>query len=302
MPRSIRVALVACALLTACASFNKQCFGNGVCRVEKGGVVSWEGPPDKVAEMKGKEDAQKQKAAEADRAWAEAPKRAASEPVRVALVGPTTEYADLEPFAATYRQMMEQALQGDARIQLVPYAQVKFLAEASSDDNHSSFGRKQVRSAVDEGLTRRLRETNSGVDVVLVAHLAPKKVSGFVSGGGGVGVAEMNNVEFQASVSSVYQFREFKGSQVGKSTDSVALAGVDKNGKKGSADLKQKRNPESDRAAVTSYASWVKTTIAKDIAPGLPSLDAASEIRAKHTAAAGSDLADALKKMMGNRQ
>jgi hypothetical protein len=301
MNRSIRLTLVAGALLTACAGLNvnKQCFGDGVCRVEKNGEVTWEGPPDKVAERKGREDAQQQKAAEADRAWAEAPKRPASEPVRVAVVGPTTEFADLEPFAATYRQMLEQALQGDARIQLVPYGQVKFLAEASSDDRHGSFGRKEVRSAVDEGLTRRLRETDSGVDVVLVAHLAPKKVSGLVSGGGGIGVAEVNNVEFQASLSSVYQFRELRGSQVGKSTDSLALAGVDKKGKKGSADLKQKRNPESDRAAIASYASWVTTTIAKEIAPGLPSLAAASELRAKNRAAAGNDLADTLRRMMG---
>lgn len=197
--------------------------------------------------MQGREDAQKQKMAEADRAWAEAPKRSASEPIRVVLVGPTTGTPELEPLAGTYREMMEQALRDHPRIQLVPYAPLKVIAEATSDDRRSGLGQSQVRTAVDEGLTRRLRDTNSGVDAVLVAHLAPKRVSGLVSGGGGMGVAEVNNVQFDASLSSVYLFHEFQGSQVGKSTDSLSLAGVNKSGKKGSADLKQKRNPESDR-------------------------------------------------------
>jgi len=302
MPRVARVAFLLAALLPACASFNKQCFGNGVCRVEKGGVVTWEGPPDKVAEMQGREDAQKQKVVEADRAWAEAPKRSGAEPIRLLLVGPTTEYPDLQPLAGAYRQMLEQALQGDPRIQLVPYGPLKLIAEASSDDRHSSFGQKQVRAAVDEGLTRRLRDTNSGVDVVLVVHLAPKKVSGLVSGGGGIGVAEVNNVQFEASLSSVYQFRELKGVQVGKSTDSLSLAGVNKDGKKGAADLKQKRNPESDRPAVQSSAAWVRSAVATEIAPGLPSLAAADEIRAKHGAAAGNELADAMKRLLGGKK
>ena len=43
-------------VLGGCASVNvkKTCYGDGVCRVERNGVVSFEGPPDKVAAYEGK--------------------------------------------------------------------------------------------------------------------------------------------------------------------------------------------------------------------------------------------------------
>jgi len=46
----------------------------------------------------------------------------------------------------------------------------------------------------------------------------------------------------------------------------------------------------------------VKSTIAKEIAPGLPSLAASNDLRAKNAAAAGDELVDALKRMMGPGQ
>ncbi len=299
MRRSLCLAvLVSIPLLAAATSVSKRCFGNGVCRVERDGVVSWEGPPDKVAEMQAKEDAKKQGAAQLDQAYAAAARRPAAEPIRLALVGPTSDQPDLEPLLATYRQMMEQALRGEPRIQLVPYEQVKLLAEAQSGDR-PAFGatRPQARAAVDEALTRRLRDGGADVDVVLVVHLGTKKVSGLVSGGGGVGVAEVNNVEFEASLSSVYAFQEFKTSATGKSSDTLALAGIDRRGKTGSGELKAKRNPEGDRAAVESCAAWTKQTIADPIAPALPSLAAVGEIRAKNPAAA-QKVPDWMKRLM----
>jgi hypothetical protein len=300
MRRSLAVTVLLCAVLPACASFRKECYGNGVCRVEKEGVVSWEGPPDKVAELKGREDAKNKAVAANDQAWAAAPRRSGAEPIRLVLVGPTTEYPDLQPFVGAYRQMMEQALQGDPRIQLVPYKDVKFLVEASSGDRPGQgFGRAEIRTAVDEALTRRLRDGGADVDVVLVAHLATKKVSGLVSGGGGVGVAELNNVEFGGSLSSIYSFQEHKGSQVGKSTDSISLAGIDKSGKKGSGEVKGKRNPENDRPAVQGYGAWARSTIQAQIAAELPSLAAVKEIRAKNGGDAKVQMGDALRKLLG---
>ena len=284
--------------LVGCASVQKTCYADGVCRVEKDGVVSWEGPPDKVAARQGVAQSQADAQKRADEAYLQAPKRSASEPIRLVVIGPETEYPDLAPLTGTYRQMLEQALQGDPRIQLVPYSQVKLFAEARSEGESSSmFAQHQARTAVDAPLARRLRDASGEVDVVVVAHLSTKKVSGFVGGKGGVGVAEVNNVVFELSLSSVYRFEEQRHVEVGKSSDSLALAGIDKKGKSGSGELKGKRNPENDRPALLSAASWVKAT-STQLAPDLPSIAAAREVRQKNTATALQDAPDWMKKLM----
>lgn len=276
-----RVALLSLAVLATGATTRKECYGD-VCRIEIDGVVTWEGPPDKVAEMKAKEDARKQKAADLDRAYAEAPRRPADEPIRLVLVGPTAEHPDLRALAGTYRAMMEESLQGDSRIQLVPYGDVKLLVEADSGStSFAAQGGEKARVAVDESLTRRLRDLGAEVDVVLVAHLAPRKVTGFVGGGGGVGVAEVNNVEFKASLSSIYRFEPHAATEVGKSTDSLAVAGVSRKGKTGSGEIKGKRTPEQDRAAVQAWATSVKGLVVNQVGPTLPALASVKEIRAK---------------------
>jgi hypothetical protein len=283
-----------------CASVNvkKTCYGDGVCRVENNGVVSYEGPPEKVAAYEGKARSATDAQARADEAYLQAPKRGPSEPVRVVVVGPSTEQPDLVPLTATYHQMLEQALQGDPRIQLVPYSQVKLWIEAHSEgESTSMFAKDQIRVAVDQPLTRRLRDGSGEVDVVVVAHLSTKKVSGFVGNKGGVGVAEVNNVVFELSLSSVYRFEELRHSEVGKSTDSLALAGIDKKGKTGSGELKGKRNPESDRPAVVAAAGWVKASSAQ-LAPDMPSIAAARDVRQKNTATALQDAPEWMKKLM----
>src|SRR5262249_20799002 len=172
--------------LSGCASIHKTCYADGVCRIERDGVVSWEGPPDKVAARQGAAESAVDAQKRADAAYLEAPKRPATEPIRVVLIGPNTESPDLAPLTPTYRQMLEQALQGAPRVQLVPYGQVKLFAEARSEGESSSmFGKEQPRVAVDEPLTRRLRDGSGEVDVVVVAHLSTKQVSGLVSGKGG---------------------------------------------------------------------------------------------------------------------
>jgi hypothetical protein len=287
-------------VLGGCASVNvkKTCYGDGVCRVERNGVVTFEGPPDKVAAYEGKAQSAADAQARADEAYLQAPKRPATEPVRVVVIGPSTEYPDLVPLTDTYRQMLEQSLQGDARIQVVPYSQVKLFAEAKSEGESSSmFAKDQARTAVDQPLTRRLRDGSGEVDVVVVAHLSTKKVSGFVGNKGGVGVAEVNNVVFDLSLSSVYRFEELRHSEVGKSSDSLAVAGIDKKGKTGSGQLKGKRNPESDRPALLSAATWVKATSAQ-LAGDMPSIAAARDIRQKNTATALKDGPEWMKKLI----
>jgi len=100
-------------ILGGCASVQKTCYGDGVCRVERDGVVSWEGPPDKVAARQGAAQSAADAQKRVDEAYLQAPKRPASEPIRLVLIGPTTESPELAPLTTTYRQMLEQALQGD---------------------------------------------------------------------------------------------------------------------------------------------------------------------------------------------
>ncbi len=289
--------------LVGCASMNmkKQCYANGVCRIEQDGQVSWSGPPEEVAKMQQAQDGRKQALAQVDKAYAEAPKRSEGEPIRIVLIGPTADAPELAALCSTYRTMMEASLKGDPRVQLVPYERLKFWIEASSGDSlHSSFNKPEVRSKVDPELTHRLRDANAEVDVVLVAHLVPKEVTGFVRGGGGVGVAQVVNVEFQASMSSIYEFSEIQSAEVGKSTDSLAVAGLDKKGKASKGELKGKRNPEYDRSAIQDYAAWVKNTVRQKIAPTLPSLAAVQEIRAKNRDRAMQDAPAWLRKVAGH--
>jgi len=295
---------LASAQLVGCASMNmkKQCYANGVCRIEQDGQVSWSGPPEEVAKMQEAQDGRKQALAQVDKAYAEAPKRSESEPIRLVLIGPTADVPDLASLCSAYRTMMEASLRGDPRVQLLPYDRLKFLIEASSGDSlHSStFNKPEVRAKVDPELTHRLRDGNADIDVVLVAHLVPKEVTGFVRGSGGMGVAQVVNVEFQASMSSVYEFSEIQSAQVGKSTDSLAVAGLDKKGKASSGELKGKRNPEYDRSAIQQYGTWVKNTLREKIAPTLPSIAAVQEIRVKNRERATQDAPAWFRKVAGH--
>lgn len=109
-------------------------------------------------------------------------------------------------------------------------------------------------------------------------------------------MAEVNNVVFDLSLSSVYRFEELRHAEVGKSSDSLALAGIDKKGKTGSGQLKGKRNPESDRAALVSAATWVKATSAQ-LAPDT-GIAAARDVRQKNAATALQDAPEWMKKLM----
>src|SRR5262249_3025865 len=111
--------VVSALVLGGCASVNvkKTCDGDGVCRVERRGehtgVVRQGAPPHRLAPYEGKAHSAPDARKRADEAYLQAPKRPASEPIRLVLIGPNTETPDLAPLASTYRQMFEQALQGD---------------------------------------------------------------------------------------------------------------------------------------------------------------------------------------------
>jgi hypothetical protein len=279
------IALVsAFALLGAAAgcSYNKQCFGDGVCKITKNGQVTYEGPPDKVAAYQAKDAGNKKQAEELDKAYREAPKRGAAEPIRIVIVA-NTEASGLAPLMKDYAAMLEQALAQTPRLQVVPSAKISIFLQGSTGSgmHEQPIG---ATPAVDETLTHVLRDMSGAADIVVVLHTKEKSRSGFVSGGGGAGVAEVVNVEFAASLSSVYAFAPEQSSQVGKSTAGISLSGIDKNGQAQQGELKGKRNPEQDRAALQALASWMGDTIATKIASELPATEAAAEIHKKNGA------------------
>ncbi|MEW5742927.1 MAG: hypothetical protein AB1938_28690 [Myxococcota bacterium] len=264
--------------LAGCASVSKKCFGDGVCRTESDGKVTWEGPPEKVAEYQAREEAQKKAAAERDAAFASAEKRPASEPIRVAIVGPSVVSQGLQTFALTYRQMFMEAMGGDPRIQLVDAGRIAHLLK---DGDSMSSRNDGPPAKVDQKMARRVRDGSGEVDVLVVVTAKEKERTGMVSGGGGVGAAQVVNVEFSASLSSVYTFDEQKKSEIGDSNTGIVMGGYDKTGQHKKAELKGNRDPSKDRAAVTQLAQWVKQTVNGPVGAQLPSLTAVQTINEK---------------------
>jgi hypothetical protein len=261
--------------ISACVSFNKQCFGDGVCRTEKDGQVTWEGPPEKVAEYQAREEAQKKAAAARDAAFASAPRRAPTEPIRVAILGPTGISPGAEPFSLQYRQMFLEAMQGDPRLVLVDAGRVAHLLKGSAG---YAGGRANVPVAVDAAMSKRVRDGSEEVDVLVVVTARDKQRTGLVSGNGGVGAVQVVNIEFVASVSSVYDFAEQQSATVGESTAGLAVGGYDKSGKHKQGELKAMRDPSRDRGALGQLAAWVKGTVTGPVGAGLPSLAAVQSI------------------------
>src|SRR5882672_8760125 len=249
------IAVLIIGLAAAGCSYNKQCFGDGVCKITKDGVVTYEGPPDKVAAYKAKEEGDKQAAAALEKAYADAPRREAAEPIRIVVVA-NTAAAGLAPLMATYQQMLEQSLAANPRLKIVPSSQVGLFLSGTTGDG---FDKKRIgdAAAVDEKLTRVLRDLSGAADVVIVLHAEEKSKSGFVSGKGGSGVIEMVNVDFQGSLSSVYAFAPAQQSETGRSTAGLSMSGIDKSGHASQGELKGKRDPEQDRGALQSLATWM---------------------------------------------
>ena len=65
--------------------------------------MSWEGPPDKVAARQGVAQSAADVQKRADEAYLQAPKRPASEPIRVVLIGPNADSPDLAGLTLAYR-------------------------------------------------------------------------------------------------------------------------------------------------------------------------------------------------------
>ena len=195
-----------------------------MCRTDTDGVVTWEGPPGKVEQRKGAEEAQKRMLAERDAAFAAAEKRPPTEPIRVAIVGPSAASPGVQCFVLQYRQMFLEAMQGDPRLQLVDAGKIAHLLKPSSSGMSSRNSGPPAN--VDEAMAKRVRDGGGEVDVLVVVTAKEKEKTGFVSGGGGSGMAQVVNVEFNASLSSVYAFAEQRHAEVGNSTAGIQMAGV----------------------------------------------------------------------------
>jgi hypothetical protein len=295
-------ALATISLTTGC-NYNKECY-DGVCKITEDGKVRWEGDPAKVAARQGKENAEAAHSAEIQTAYEQAPRRPASEKVRVAIMVPTAE-PELADLRQGFAKMLTAEFGQDGDVQLADPRQVEAVVRQATPTSggFGPPGHLDTEKPVDpETMVRRLRDLGLQADVVVFTHLAPKQETGFLKGSGGVAVAQVNRIELQGDVTSVFKFEAHRISQVGKSASELAIVGVDKKGKSGSADLKGKRNIESDRPAVKAYLADIKAHIRASLRSQLPSLAAVSELQAKY-AVKGADqptpAADALRSLFG---
>ena len=270
-------------------SYTKTC-SDGVCKIVENGQVRYEGPPDKVAARKAQDEATALRAQKVQAAYDTAPKRPPEEPVRVAFLLATSSDPDLAQYTMVYNNMLRQEFGAVPGIVLVEPGSLSLVLNSQGASYQPGFG--SMPSAQTESLGERLtkvRDSSIDVDVVIFTELGTKKQTGVVAGRGGAGTIEVQKVEFQGTLSSVYKVEERRVSEVGNSTDSIEMFGRDNRGQTRSANLKQKRDLEKDRPAVQRYVAAIKQIITGQIAPTLPSLAAISEIRQQYPGGATDD-------------
>ena len=302
-----------------CASTSKQCV-DGVCKITENGKVRYEGDPEKVAALKAKDEAKANRANEIQQAYVNAPKRNGETAIRVALVPPTTGSKELKGFTKGFHKMLNEEFGNEDEFELVPYKAIKkYMAMASqlpedefsksgSSGWSSSRGRKQNDAPPLKDIVTRMRDYGAEVDVLIFTQLNPKTETGMIRGSKGAGLAQVERVELSGRISSLYLFEAHTLKEVGKSTSSLAVAGMGKKkGKKGKkfqkGQMKMKRNIEHDRDAVKAYVARIKSLIKDTISPQLPSIAAVQEIREKYATSKKpeeqKDLGSAIRNLFG---
>lgn len=278
--RTLAALTLCIPFLFACA-YSKTC-NDGVCEITENGKTRYEGDPAKIAALqKQKADAVKADAALQAKIDA-APRRGTNEPVRVAVVPARGMDAELFELAGAYSDMIRAELAGPG-IELVDAGSIARAVDVASgnidpNDRFQSMNRNQgPQKTLDWGANgvAKLRRAGLAADVVLFTWLKPQEKTGFVGArGSGAGLAQVVLVEFDGRYSSLWNYKELGTREVGTSSNSLAVAGFSKEGKYGAGQLKGRRNPEGDRAAVKRYAATIRSRILSELRPRMPSLAA----------------------------
>lgn len=279
----LNTSLITASLITAsgCSmNYSKSC-SDGVCVITENGVTRYEGDPAKIAKLKAEQENRGNAAQARNLAYENATRRDDKEVIRVGVIRPTSSDKSIEPHAKQFEHWIEQAVATDPRIQLVDDKKLRLHLKMVETKIPVARGfgmdgpTEQSVVVPNEKTFMALRDLGIAADVLIFTSLSPKTESGFVSGGRnqGTGIASVSRVEISGVASSVYDFKPYRFSQVGKSAGSIDLAGFDKDGKAKSASLKSnKRNINLDKPASTAYGGLMRAAILNEISSKLPSL------------------------------
>ncbi|WP_196137834.1 hypothetical protein [Aliikangiella sp. G2MR2-5] len=282
--------------LIACGgNYHKSCWDD-VCKIVDNGVVTYEGNPEKIAEIKAREQvyidrlqAREAKIAARQAAISELPKRGPNEIIRVGIIMPESYHFSLDKHKGTFYRWILQPLQKDPKIRVIPHKKMSSYLSAvyqtvPVNKGWNESGPREKQAFVpDESTFHKLRDLGLDVDVLIYTSLSVKTQSGLVGGRGqGVGVISASKVEISGLASSIFQFNAHRHSVLGKSVGKLDIQGVDKEGEVKSASLgNNQRDIKKDEAAARSYGRYLASVIKSQIAPHLPSLKALKDFEAK---------------------
>jgi len=274
--------------VSACSSLNysKRC-SDDVCEITENGVTRYEGDPDKIAKIKARNQHSANAAIDRNNAYKNAPRRSEQEVIRVGIIPINDDHGQFKQHAKQFSQWVTDAIASDSRIELVDERKMRMhlsmvetkvpLARGFGSDGP----REQSVVIPNEKTLLALRDLGMTADVLVFTYLSDKTESGLVGGRGqGTGIASISRIEISGTVSSIYNFKAHRFSEMGKSAGTIDLAGYDKDGKAKSASIKNsKRNISLDKPAAIKYANEIRSAILSTIAPTLPSLAAVDNIR-----------------------
>ena len=280
MTINISFAFVACivlpiAVLTSCVSYQQTCEDE-VCTTVRDGKTTYSGDQAKIQAMQDKERAELKIISQLNAG----PKRNGDEPIRVALIFGGASDNDLQALVDKYEVMIMQALTRFTDLQILPseqvYSAINYYLNPNGYMQSKYTDGPQFKSDIKS--LRGLWKNGLQYDVAVVWRLRSKEDYGFLGNSSGAAVAQVNLVEFDARFSSIFKSKALQEKAVGKSTNSLAAAGMDKTGKTGRFGLTGNRNPEYDRPAIFTWTSQIHTKILHDIKPSLPALAALNDI------------------------
>lgn len=278
--------LIAALSLGRCA-YNKQCYGNGVCRVVENGKERYEGSPEAVAQHLQKLEEEKQKKLALQARYDAAAKRGKNGKARVALFIPRGKNPELANLSGQYYQMLKSALSGDTHIELIDQSLAEpVLSEITRPTFTTSYADQQ-RPLWAPAYITALRDKGFFADIVVFTELSPKPMVGFYGKKGkGAGMIATEAVEFKSKLTSIYRYELHEVSAVGKSINSVAGAGFDKKLKMSGGTLTLKRNIKQDESAIQNLAQQIKDKVNNTVTPALPTIAAIEEIQGQRAISA----------------
>lgn len=255
--------------LTGCISYHQTCE-DGVCTTVKDGKTTYSGDQAKIQAIKDRERAELKLISQLNAG----PTRTNDEPTRVILIFGGASDAELQALAEQYHVMITQAFARFTDVQLVPQSDVNQAMEHFMNPNghmKSEYVDTPEFKADIKSL-RGLWKNGLQYDVAVVWRLRPKANYGLLGNSSAAAIAQVNLVEFDARFSSIFKGKALQEKAVGKSTNSIAAAGIDKTGKTGRLGLTTTRNPEYDRPAILTWTDQIRNKIIQNIKPTLPAL------------------------------